>query len=545
MKLFESFKIDGVEIKNRIAMAPMISNLANPDGSPSEAQISYLEERSKGGFGLLFTEYSFVNGINARGSRNQMGFHNRDYVPKLRRLTERVHMHGAKIFAQLVHAGGKAISDGRVAPSPIDYMGRTPRELSEADIENIIEDFAYAAGTAYLSNFDGVEIHGAHGYLVHEFYSPSLNRREDDYGIKNESGTKIAHEILKRIREEFQFPVGIRVSLYEDDPDGYDEKYGTQIVNRLKEFSFVHVSAGRNAPPGSSASFYWPKMHIGGRIKEKFQIPTILVGSINDMNTAEKALEICHIVALGRAALADPYIPEKWRRKLPYVPCIRCNQACRDLSYGEVRCTVNPFTGFEKYMNMMKGNGKVVIAGAGISGLYASLFLSNMGYEVEIHDINEKIGGVLNNITDFYKRREFDRLLEYFSAEMRRRSIKLIGNSKLSEDDCDIMLTGNDPYPDLKKEDEIFVDSNIYKHHDQALVLSENSKVFMTERSLSSLDRDRASAYRKIGEKKGIVFVKERDHRFSESFIVNGQYDIFQAAKKGISEAMKFAQFNR
>ncbi|MGP6294410.1 oxidoreductase [Caldiplasma sukawensis] len=544
MKLFEPFEIEGVELKNRIAMAPMISNLANPDGSPSEAQISYLEERSKGCFGLLFTEYSFVNGVNARGSRNQMGFHNRDYIPKLRRLTERVHMHGAKIFAQLVHAGGKAMSDGRVAPSAVDYMGRIPRELSEADINGIIEDFAFAAGTAYLSNFDGVEIHGAHGYLVQEFYSPSLNKREDDYGIKNESGTKLAHEILKRIREEFRFPVGIRISLYEDDPDGYDENYGKEIVNRLKGFSFVHVSAGRNAPPGSSASFYWPKMHIGRKIKDRFQIPTILVGSINDMQTAEEALEICDVVALGRAALADPYIPEKWRRKMPYIPCIRCNQACRDLSYGEVRCTVNPFTGFEKYMNIRGGSGKVVIAGAGISGLYASIFLSDLGFKVEIHDINDKIGGVLNSIIDVYKRQEFHRLLEYFSSEIKRRGIRFIGNSRLSVDECDIMLTGNDPYPDLKKGDEIFVDSNIYKHQDQALALAENSKVFMTERSLSSLDRDRASSYRKIGEKKGIVFVKERDHRFSESFIVNGQYDIFQAAKKGISEAMKFAQFN-
>ncbi|MGC8608691.1 MAG: NADH:flavin oxidoreductase, partial [Thermoplasmata archaeon] len=109
MKFDQPGKIGNLEIKNRIAMAPMISNLANPDGNINDNYIAYLEERAKGGAGLIITEYTYIDDAYSRGSRNEAGAYNFDFIPKFRRLTERIHMHGSKIFIQLVHAGGKAI----------------------------------------------------------------------------------------------------------------------------------------------------------------------------------------------------------------------------------------------------------------------------------------------------------------------------------------------------------------------------------------------------------------------------------------------------
>ena len=145
MRFTEPGSIGNVALKNRIVMAPMISNLSNPDGCTNENHISYLEERAKGGTGLIITEYTYIDSINARGSRNQAGVYNTDFIPKFRRLTERIHNHDTGIFMQLVHAGGKAFLDtnrqGPMAPSPVDYAGYTPREMTSDDIERVVADY--------------------------------------------------------------------------------------------------------------------------------------------------------------------------------------------------------------------------------------------------------------------------------------------------------------------------------------------------------------------------------------------------------------------
>ncbi|MEM3852609.1 MAG: hypothetical protein QXP70_06375, partial [Methanomassiliicoccales archaeon] len=160
--------IGNLTLKNRIVMAPMISNLCNTDGSPSEAHISYLEERARGGVSLIITEYSTVDQLNSRGSRNQLSFANPALIPKLRRLTEAIHSHDCLVFAQLVHSGGKGISEINSliseAPSATDYPGHTPLELNLDEIRRIEEAFGRAAAVAQHANFDGIELHGAHGY---------------------------------------------------------------------------------------------------------------------------------------------------------------------------------------------------------------------------------------------------------------------------------------------------------------------------------------------------------------------------------------------
>jgi len=253
MKALEPGSIRNLVIRNRIVMAPMISNMANPDGSSNDNLARYLEERARGGAGLIITEYTYVDNINSRGSRNQLGAYSLSLVPKLRRITEGIHRNGASVFMQLVHAGGKALwgenADDPIAPSSVDYMGRKPREMTGEEIERVIDSFSNAAKVARYAKFDGIEIHGAHGYLVHQFLSPKLNRRTDSYGGSFENRLRFPQEVIDAVRSVGDFPVGIRLSLYEDDPDGWNEDYGLKVLNHSGTLTMFTFQQGTSTLP--------------------------------------------------------------------------------------------------------------------------------------------------------------------------------------------------------------------------------------------------------------------------------------------------------
>ena len=539
MKAFEPGFIGDLEIKNRIVMAPMISNLANSDGSSNDNLVRYLEERAKGGTGLIITEYTYIDNLNSRGSRNELGAYSPSLIPKLRRITEAIHPYGAKVFMQLVHAGGKALQEENsrppMAPSSVDYMGRRPEEMSEDDIEGVIRSFEKAAQVAKSSKFDGIEIHGAHGYLIHQFLSPTLNIRNDRYGGTFERRLTFPQEVIDSVRSVTDFPVGIRLSLYEDDPNGWDEDYGLKVVDSLKNLDYVHFSAGNFYPPGSSASFYSPETHILPRLKRKPGIKTMLVGSVISQEGVERVLSSCDFVSVGRGHLADPYFSYKLRSNPEVLrPCIRCNQACRDLSVGEVRCTVNPNLGYEGRIEM-KLKGDIVIKGAGVQGLEASVYAAKRGLRVTIYEIEEEIGGQLRKIYDPYKRAAFSPLLKYYSNALKHYDIQVVTGQSYGEKaiECLPPVTYREP-----PEDGESFESNVYANQDWFLKAAERKKILVGKESLNSLDRGRKMGYISLAKSKGIEFIEDGDFDFR--LMVNDQYDILQAMRLGIGKVKQF-----
>jgi 2,4-dienoyl-CoA reductase-like NADH-dependent reductase (Old Yellow Enzyme family) len=539
MKAFEPGFIGDLEIKNRIVMAPMISNLANSDGSSNDNLVRYLEERAKGGTGLIITEYTYIDNLNSRGSRNELGAYSPSLIPKLRRITEAIHPYGAKVFMQLVHAGGKALQEENsrppMAPSSVDYMGRKPEEMSEDDIEGVIRSFEKAAQVAKSSKFDGIEIHGAHGYLIHQFLSPTLNIRNDRYGGTFERRLTFPQEVIDSVRSVTDFPVGIRLSLYEDDPNGWDEDYGLKVVDSLKNLDYVHFSAGNFYPPGSSASFYSPETHILPRLKRKPGIKTMLVGSVISQEGVERVLSSCDFVSVGRGHLADPYFSYKLRSNPEVLrPCIRCNQACRDLSVGEVRCTVNPNLGYEGRIEM-KLKGDIVIKGAGVQGLEASVYAAKRGLRVTIYEIEEEIGGQLRKIYDPYKRAAFSPLLKYYSNALKHYDIQVVTGQSYGEKaiECLPPVTYREP-----PEDGESFESNVYANQDWFLKAAERKKILVGKESLNSLDRGRKMGYISLAKSKGIEFIEDGDFDFR--LMVNDQYDILQAMRLGIGKVKQF-----
>jgi 2,4-dienoyl-CoA reductase-like NADH-dependent reductase (Old Yellow Enzyme family) len=528
---FEKYRIGNVELKNRFAMAPMISNLCNPDGTTNENHIAYLEKRATGGFGLIITEYAYVDEYNGKGSPNELGIFSREQLPKLSRLTERIHSAGSKIFVQLVHAGGKAnphYNKGNIfAPSSIDYMGTVPDEMSGEDIKRVEDKFVNASELAYRAGFDGIELHGAHGYLFQEFISPALNKRNDEYGGNIENRVRIINEVSSKIKEKMDIPVGVRLSLYEDDENGYDAEYGLEIASSLKNIDYVHFSAGRFAPPGSSASFYYENVHIGSKLRKKLDKTTMLVGSIESMDDVEKALKISDFVVLGRQALADPYTPFKMKANMPYRPCIRCNQACRNLSNAEVRCTVNPDTGLEAILSHGKRySGEIAIIGSGIKGLEAALYSASMGLKPVIYE-RKNFGGQFNEIVDEYKKHSFMPLIEYYKSMLDRYGIEV----RMESYNNGISCLPDKVYPDIGSKGDITVDTNIYRYFDDILKIAEKNNVIMSKRSLNSLERSRITGYQKIAERAGVKFQDLDSYDFS--IYDAKQYDILEAMKSG------------
>lgn len=539
MKAFESGFIGNLKVKNRIVMAPMISNLANEDGSSNDNLVRYLEERAKGGVGLILTEYTYIDEINSRGSRNELGAYSYSLVPKLSRITDAIHPYEARVFMQLVHAGGKALrhenAEEPMAPSSLDYLGTRPREMTAQDIEGVISSFEKAARVAKASKFDGIEVHGAHGYLMHQFLSPTLNIRKDRYGGTFENRLSVPQAVIDAIKSATGLPVGIRLSLYEDDPGGWDEDYGLKVAESLKNIDYVHFSAGNFNPPGSSASFYSPETHILRRLKKKPGLATILVGSVLNREGVERVLAVCDFVAIGRALLADPFFAYKIEKSPSLLrPCIRCNQACRHLSLGEVRCTVNADVGFEG-RGWGKMKGELVIKGAGVQGLEAALYASKLGLEVSIYEKEESIGGQLNRISDPFKRAAFLPLINFYEKAIEHNGINLETGSAYQGEGIDCFPPV--VYPEPPDTAETFL-SNVYSSQDAFLKIAESKKIRVGKKSLNSLDRGRRVGYVSIAEKKGIEFIDDGDFEFE--LMVDDQYDIEKAMELGRGKIKKF-----
>ncbi|ACR41376.1 FAD-dependent oxidoreductase [Saccharolobus islandicus] len=516
-KLLEPIRIGDIVLKNRIAMSPMISNLGTPEGYPSDAHIAYLAERAKGGVGLIITEYTYVNHVDARGSVNELGMYSDELTPKFMRLTELIHALGSKIFVQLVHVGRKTRKDiiwgnKPIAPSPIPIMDEV-REMTKEDIERVKNDFINASIRAKRAGFDGIELHGAHGYLLAQFLSPATNKRNDEY----KDGVRFVEEILKGIKEKAKITVGIRISVTEFDNEGLTPEIVAEIGKKLEKagIDYIHLSAGRDGPLGSSMPYYYKRLAFleeAKVVRDAVNIPIFLVGSVITPVDAIKMREVADVVVLGRQLLADPYWLEKAKRDLPIRPCIRCNQTCRGVVYKEVRCDVNPELGWELLPPLEKGKGEVIVVGGGVMGLEAARVLALRGFTVTLYEQNNKLGGQFLLYKDPWKVKEFQELINYYERELKRLNVEVKLNSKIECSDCIMAIPDYEipKMPDVKGE-KLLIDSNLYVYHDYAFELAKYNEIYITERSFKGLDRTREYLLRKELSEVGVKFLEEKN----------------------------------
>lgn len=316
MKTFKKFNIKDLELKNRIVMPPMCTYSSDKDGFVKDFHRVHYASRAIGGTGLLIVEATAII-PNGRISNGDLGIWDDSHVEGLKSIVENVHAYDAKIAIQLAHAGRKSDSGDEyiVAPSSIQHSDEyaMPRELSLDDIKDLIEKFKDGARRALEAGFDAIEVHAAHGYLIHEFLSPITNKRRDRYGGNLEKRTRFLKEILLAIREVWpeEKPIIVRFSATDYVEGGIDKDEIVDIVNEVKEFfDIAHISSGGlvdvhiDVFPGYQVSF-------AETVKVKCDIPTISVGLIENFNQVEEIISNgrSDLVALGRKLLREPYAP--------------------------------------------------------------------------------------------------------------------------------------------------------------------------------------------------------------------------------------------
>jgi 2,4-dienoyl-CoA reductase-like NADH-dependent reductase (Old Yellow Enzyme family)/NADPH-dependent 2,4-dienoyl-CoA reductase/sulfur reductase-like enzyme len=412
-KLLEPIKVGTTSFRNRMVMAPMATCLAGLDGSVTKEMIDYYSERAKGALGAIIIEYTFVD-KGGQGKPNQLGAYSDHLMPGLNQLAESIKASGTVAFLQIVHVGGRAPKEvtGRqpVAPSPADIYGELPRELTIAEIEEIQNAFAEAARRAKQAGFQGVEIHGAHDYLISQFLSSYMNRRTDKYGGALENRALFSLELIGKIREKVgnQFTLGYRMNGSDYVGGGITPDDASRFAEMLQGagIDYVHVSAGiGDSPQYVIQPMYIEQacnVHLAENVKKAVKIPVITVGS-HTVETAEEALREgkADLVAFGRPLLADPQLAVKLisGRIEDILPCIRGNNGCVSniAMCRAIRCEVNPAAGREAAFRVVpaKTRKNVVVVGGGIAGMEAARLAALRGHEVTLIEKTEKLGGHL------------------------------------------------------------------------------------------------------------------------------------------------------
>ena len=493
--LLSPTRIGGLELRNRIAVAPMGVEIAEADGQVREPVIAYYEERARGGAGLIITENTSATYPRGANSAHELGVSSDEFLPGLQALTQRVHQHGAQIAIQLAHHGkvgrldtqqGRSLlmpSPPRKKPGlsgPLDLSreemglmaaaagGRRPtiREASAEDLRELVNDFASAAERAQRAGFDAVEIHAAHGYIFSEFLSPAWNFREDEYGGSVENRSRLLCETLAACKAATggAFPVWCRIDAMEfGDEAGIrlDDAGRTAQLAVEAGADAIHVSA--YAPPLGAGFTQAPIVHaengfaaFAASIKAQVSVPVIAVGRIspeagNRMIRDGQA----DLIAMGRQMLADPATAAKLaENKSAHIrPCIYCYTCVAQAFFDRsVRCAVNPVTAHEaeladRIREKSAHPKHVLIAGGGPAGLEAARVAASRGHRVTLFEKDKRLGGTLRFAALVYEPNE--RLLRWLESEIRSLDVEIhLGRELRPEDvkeyapDCIIVATG-------------------------------------------------------------------------------------------------------
>ena len=469
-KLLSTGRIDRLDIRNRIIMAPMGTNLAGEDGAITERMKWYYEERAKGGVGLIIVEPAAVDYPCGTAMPCQIAISDDKFLPGLAELAEVIHRHGAKVAIQLHHAGKLATMDlaqGRqpIAASPIPIPtgqllqdltaeeilkvgqpssnmsegGPAAREITKQEVQHLVQRFAEAAERAKKAGFDGVEIHAGHGYLIGGFLSQATNKRKDEYGGDLKGRARFLLETIKAIRQRVGDTYLVWCQL-----DGREYKIENGItVKESKEIARMAVKAGIDAlhvsgyggaggigfteAPLVNKSGYL--LSLAEAIKEAVEVPVIGVGRISpDMGEAALTEERADFIAMGRALLADPELPDKLKsgRFDEIRPCINCYTCVSQIFLKEpVRCAVNPYVGKEAELKLdtPQKTKKILVAGGGPAGLEAARLAALRGHKVTLCDRERRLGGTLAFAG--MMRSENQALVNYLKTQVKKAKVEV------------------------------------------------------------------------------------------------------------------------
>ncbi len=491
--LLEPFQLKHLKIRNRVftsAHEPAYS----VEGMPTDRYRLYHEERAKGGVGLTMTAGSAVVAEDSAPVFGNLHAYDDAIVPWIQRLTDGVHEHGAACMIQLTHLGRRSIWSHDnwlpvVAPTSLREPAHRaiPKEAEDWDIERIIRKFADAAERMQAGGMDGIEIE-SYGHLFDQFYSPTTNFREDEFGGSLENRLRFSTRVLEAMRERVgpEFILGLRMSIDEVVPEGLDYNAGIEI---LKEFEatglidFVNVIRGLVATDAQLSNVIpihgmpaAPHLDFAGLVKENTGLAVLHASKIDDVATARYAIQEgkVDLVGMTRAHMADPHIVLKVieEREEQIRPCVGAT-FCLDGIYenGEALCVHNAATGREAIMPHKvlpaEKHRKIIVIGAGPAGLEAARVAGERGHEVTVFEAMPKAGGQIALTVRNKRRQDFQGVVDWRLAELDRLGVEIIYDHIAEQEDISalnpdvvIIATGGLPQmPPLEKGAELAVTS--------------------------------------------------------------------------------------
>jgi 2,4-dienoyl-CoA reductase (NADPH2) len=470
-RLFSELTIGKVTLRNRVVMLPHGTSML-AEGALTAGDIAYYEARARTKPGMMITGASVVSPDSARRGRKLLENYSDHVLDSLSRRAEAVRAHGVAIVGQLIHLGRESIGAESdyplLAPSPIrsprDLFA--PQELDVAQIRTIVDAFALSARNCQITGHDGVEIHGAHGYLVGQFLSPATNHRDDAYGGTPEKRMRFLFEVIDAIRHACgdDFLLGLRLSADEEIVGGLEITDSRRIVAALAERSapdYISVTLGtRGAYVKDVTQPTATAARAAGILREASGLITIAGQRMTSPSVAEKVLSDGQADAIGfaRAFIADG----QWVHKAAsgqedrIRPCIGLNQDCRSFA-PHLHCAVNPQVGREQdpifaELTPTQSPRRVAVIGGGPAGMEAARIAAVRGHNVTLFEAGDGLGGQFLLAASLPERAGLGRLLDHLQAEIRRLAIpvqlgaRITGPQDLDGDfDVAILATGAAP----------------------------------------------------------------------------------------------------
>jgi 2,4-dienoyl-CoA reductase-like NADH-dependent reductase (Old Yellow Enzyme family)/pyruvate/2-oxoglutarate dehydrogenase complex dihydrolipoamide dehydrogenase (E3) component len=446
--VFAPLQVGGVTMENRLVMAATATVFFEGDGLTSERERLFLRERARGGVGLIVTGNRVVHPSSGAPCRGYAWAFREEMAERDRLLTRTVHEFGTPIFAQLNHFGAHANTlvgdDYRPLWSPSAMKspawGETPKELEAEELAELVASYARCAELTREGGFDGVELHMANGYLLHEFVSEIYNKREDGYGGSLENRLRFPLEVLRAVRARVgsDFVVGVRLAADEAVPGGMGPEQAVAVAETFAgsgDADYIGLAGGTYhsyafevAPPDIPEGWL---LEAAAAIKAAVpDLPVFASGALQTPERLEALIAAGHAdaILMARGFLADPEYAVKVRegRQSELTRCIRCNQCLARLyRAAPIACTVNPSTGREQALGrdtLRKADrpSRWLVVGGGPAGMKAATVLAGRGHAVTLLERSENLGGQVMMLLKTPRRETFRALIDDLSTQLRR-----------------------------------------------------------------------------------------------------------------------------
>ena len=416
--LFRPLQLAGLTLKNRLLSAPTSLAELGPEEHYSQANFDYYRLKAAGGCALVTVGDVIVDLDTGRSHPQQVGLDDPGAIPYLVQMAEAIHAGGAAASIEIDHGGALCAPDfigGKNAIGPsgyVDNWGDEVEEMTEEQIYYIADKFGEAAATAKACGFDMVMVHMGHGWLLHQFISEITNHRTDKWGGSFENRMRFPLLVIEKIREAVgrAFPIDVRISGSERIEGGYGIETGIEIAKALDgKVDLIHVSAGTQQEEYSAVLMHpgafqkhGENSGLAAEIKKHVKTPVCTVGAFSEPDKMVAFMDESGVdcIAMGRALIADPFLPKKLLRGQAdqITPCLRCGECQSGLMRNRVlHCAVNPMIGSEcNFYRPIPTNETrtVLIAGGGPAGCQAAREAHQRGHKVVLCEASDKLGGL-------------------------------------------------------------------------------------------------------------------------------------------------------